>query len=129
MSIAGGQMTTNAAATGTDVGLIMSATRPNVLVEGTDADVARFFVAIASDLRGPVITWDGGAPPARGTLVVRHADQLTDAEQRRLERSIADQRLGLQIVSTCAPRLFALVQRGAFREGLYYRLNTVRIVI
>jgi DNA-binding NtrC family response regulator len=65
--------------------------------------------------------------PFTGTLLVRHLDALAPAEQQRLQQWLTDAQGRAQIVSASTSALWADVERGAFHEALYYRLNVVSV--
>jgi len=98
--------------------------RPNMLVVG---DVDTFLEQIRPNLVPPVASWtprDAATRPATSfrTLIVRDVDDLNLSQCERLT-DLTD----VQIISTTSAPLFPAVQRGAFPEGLYYRLNVVTL--
>ncbi len=60
-----------------------------------------------------------------GTLILNDLEQLSAAGQRRLQQWLVDGNGVTRVISTASAPLFALVQRKAFPDALYYRLNTV----
>ena len=69
------------------------------------------------------------ALPAEGTLILREIGDLTGDQQLRLLAWIdqLDPRDPVQIVSTTSRPMVPLLESGAFRAELYYRINVVRI--
>ena len=118
-----------ATAVDTDVRLVTSPGRPNVLVEGHVATIARVFATISHELREPVTVWTGGALPMTGTVIVPNVGRLGRSQQRQLDAWLTSEPRRGQVISTCSHSLFALVQGGAFPSDLYYRLNVVRITL
>jgi sigma54-dependent transcription regulator len=101
----------------------------NVLLEGPEASTDAVLRLLAPHLQGPVIWKARGATfeiPAGdvGALILQDVDGLSTQEQSRLLTWI-DASPDVQIVSTTAYRLFALVARGRFDAALYYRLNVI----
>lgn len=103
----------------------------NVLVEGSDTGTDAVMAALQPHLRTPVRRWTGRPPDSRGggTLIVRAVDRLDGDAQRTLLEYLAAARgqHPVQVVSTSSQLLFPMIERGLFREELYYRLNTVRV--
>jgi len=60
-----------------------------------------------------------------GTLLLFEVAQLAIDEQRQLFQWLDEASTRVQVVSTTARPLFALVERGEFPWDLYYRLNIV----
>lgn len=109
-------------------------TKANVLIVGTKRaeNLLRFLVHELN----PVVMiqcQDGGLllPPASSqvrTAIVRDVDALTCQEQRRLLKWLLDSAgHRMQVISTATAPVLPLVERGAFNDALYYRLNTVYI--
>jgi sigma-54-interacting transcriptional regulator len=101
----------------------------NVLLEGSEMSTAAVLRVLAPHLRPPVTWIRSGAPfdlpyGDVGALILQDVDALCAEEQERL-LSWIDARPAIQIVSTTAESLFALVARGRFDAALYYRLNVV----
>src|SRR5262245_10733330 len=65
---------------------------------------------------------DGG-----GTLVLQRVDTLSRAAQLALLRWMNRASPRTQIVSLAEQNVFRLVESGAFRDDLYYRLNIVHL--
>jgi DNA-binding NtrC family response regulator len=77
----------------------------------------------------PHATWCG-APP-RGdrpaTLVVRSISALDHHQQHALFDWLDAPGDRVQVLSTTSEPLYPMVGRGVFLEGLYYRLNVMRL--
>jgi DNA-binding NtrC family response regulator len=80
------------------------------------------------------------AQTMRRAIVLQHVDRLSMASQALLYRYLeirdkpseaASKSRGatLRVISTTETDLFALVTAGGFRDDLYYRLNTIHLVI
>jgi hypothetical protein len=100
--------------------------RPNMLVVG-DADM--FLEQIRPSLVPPVACWTPNDTATRPTtpfrtLIVRDVDDL-----RLSQDLLTDLNTDVQIISTTKAPLFPAVQRGAFPDGLYYRLNVVMLTL
>lgn len=112
--------------------LIVTA-RPNLLVEGPQESIECLVAALASVSPEPL--WDWRQSPkgaAATTLLVQRIDALTVDEQRQLMdrmRGGEGQPVPRQVISTSATAVFPLVEKGLFREDLYYRLNSMRLEI
>jgi len=101
----------------------------NVLLEGPAASTDAVLRLLAPHLHAPVIWKPRGAPfevPAGevGALILQDVYDLSTQEQSRLLAWI-DANPDVQIVSTTACRLFALVAHRRFDAALYYRLNVI----
>jgi hypothetical protein len=108
---------------------------PNILLTGSEPDIDAIVQYLAPEFQGPVLPCQEGDPPSlslppmpfTGTLLVRHLDALAPAEQQRLQQWLTDAQGRAQIVSASTSALWADVERGAFHEALYYRLNVVSV--
>ena len=101
----------------------------NVLLEGPAASTDAVLRLLAPHLHEPVMWKARGAPfevPAGeiGTLILQDVDGLSAHEQGGILTWI-DARPDVQIVSTTAHRLYALVACRRFDAALYYRLNVI----
>jgi hypothetical protein len=104
---------------------------PNLLLIGPGALAEEFLVPLMPCLASPVLYLDATRPSlpttSVGTVIVRDVSQLARPHQRQFIEWLNAQN-GTTRVITVSPRsLFQGVQRGAFLEELYYRLNTVLI--
>lgn len=110
------------------------ATRANLLVIGTDTSIRHAMEALRPNLPEPVATWRPGArlvlPTAQsGTFVLEEVGTLSPHEQLRLLGWL-DRAFGrTQVVSTSRTPLLSHIERGTFSETLYYRLNTVCVLM
>ena len=107
---------------------------PNILLSGNEPDVEAVVQYLAPEFQSPVLPCQEGDTslslppmPFTGTLVVRRLDALAPADQQRLQQWLTEAHGQAQVVSTSAGELWADVERGAFHEALYYRLNVVSI--
>jgi hypothetical protein len=122
----GGQMLSSV-----DESLLLSTTRPNLLLEGPEAQVQAVVAALRPLLLCPVTAWCGGGLPDehRGTLIVQEIHRLDDTQQRQLMIWLDDAVGTVQVIATTSEPLFPLVERGAFLDVLYYRLNIFRVEV
>jgi hypothetical protein len=109
------------------------AVRPNLLLIGPDAVVGECLDRLIASVASPVLFCDGAKPtftngPIR-SLVVRDVDRLTRTGQERLLDWLNRQDVGARVIATSARPVFPHVERGAFSEALYYRINTVTLVL
>jgi hypothetical protein len=107
-----------------DAVMLLRSGRPNMLIIGRDGAIDCALDRLRPHLTAPIADWapQGAASSPIRTLVVRHVEALTPAEQARLMELSAD---SVQVISTANAPLFPAVERGAFDDGLYYRLNAV----
>ena len=107
---------------------VLTTARPNLLLVGPQHLSAEFVGALSPSFRQPVSFWRASgqdAPTVRpGTLVLEDADQLTLADQRRVDCWLGDD-TPMQVVTISPTPLYPLVERGEFLASLYYRLNVV----
>jgi hypothetical protein len=114
-----------------DESLLLSTTRPNLLLEGPETQVQAVVVALSPLLAPPLTAWCGGGLPDehRGTLIVQEVHRLDDIQQRQLMMWLDDAVGSVQVIATTSAPLFFLVERGAFLDVLYYRLNILRVEV
>jgi hypothetical protein len=108
--------------------------KPNLLLEGPEPQLEAALTSLIPFLSHPLVTWCGGIPGAlpadhSGTLVVRQVDSLDGDQQQRLSRWLDDTIGRVQVIATTSEPLFEMVERGAFCDTLYYRLNVVRVEV
>lgn len=79
---------------------------------------------------------DNGEHLVAASFFLEDVTQLTTKEQAALvewfDRQVAvawSERVPLRLIAAADARLYDWVQRGAFREDLFYRLNVIHIVI
>jgi hypothetical protein len=107
--------------------------RVNVLVVGSDDEVAKLITSLWPCFGTPVVARRRGEPlrlsptlPPVRTAVVYDVDTLTGDEQRALNEWMTETN-GARVVSTASESLLPMVNAGAFNDALYYRLNVVMI--
>lgn len=108
-------------------------THPNVLLAGTPCVTNSMIASLTPHLRKPVhryrLNADNSVPlPTTGSLILSELGALDLNQQLRLFQWIDrfHQRAPVQLVSTTSMPLYPLVKSGAFHDGLFYRLNTIR---
>ena len=107
------------------------ASRANALLVGPADVTARVWTFVWPALPKPVCWADHvrfwlpleGVP----TLIVQHADELTDGDQMRLLRWLEGEGQSTRVLATARYPVFPLVEQGTFAEALYYRLNTLTL--
>ncbi len=106
----------------------------NLLLTGGDVVVQSVLETLLSDRDQPVASWWPGQrlvlPMSRPATMILHDVGALGAEDQLhllewLERDIGR----TKVVSTTPAPLMPLVERGAFNDILYYRLNTVSIEV
>lgn len=66
-------------------------------------------------------------PPGMvGALILHAVDELAQADQQRLLDWLGDA-VAVKVISTATTPLLPRIERGAFLDSLYYRLNTICI--
>jgi hypothetical protein len=107
--------------------------RPNLLIvcsnaAACDAAVQRLLPACTPPTHQCELPGALHLPERRtGTLLLKHVDALTLRQQIALHDWINEGRGELQILSVTAVPLERLVYSGGFLDGLFYRLNVVRL--
>jgi len=107
--------------------------RPNLLLIGPDAVVSECLDRLITSVASPVQFCDGAAPdftnaPIR-SLIVRDVDRLDRADQERLIEWLNRHDEAARVIATSARPIFSHVERGEFSDALYYRINTVTLVL
>jgi hypothetical protein len=100
--------------------------RSNVLIIGareTDLPMLRARMADAVTLIGETFSHD-----LAGTCIVPDALRLTRDQQKALRERL-EEAPGLRLVTLSSLPLYPLVESGGFDPTLYYRLNTVMILL
>jgi hypothetical protein len=69
--------------------------------------------------------WEG--PPRASTLIIHDVDTLAPRQQLALLTWLNDAGRDAQVISLSSSSVYPLLQRGAFLEQLYYRINTVYV--
>ena len=108
--------------------------RHNVLIEGPAVKARAVLRLLRPHITEPV-AWKKPDSPLElpngelGAIVLEDASTLSVEDQTHLVSRLQSTRSRLQIISTTEQSLFALVERGRFDPGLYYRLNVVLLLI
>jgi transcriptional regulator of acetoin/glycerol metabolism len=120
-----------AAAHAEEVALLSFFRSLNLLLIGRDEVTRAFLAGLMSSLATPVVYWDDATPTlssgAAGSLIVRNCARLSRASQQRLLEWLKDHRG--RIIATSTRPVFPRVERGLFSDGLYYRINTVTLLL
>jgi len=105
------------------------ASRPNMLVVGSPADVEDALAPLASDAPTTVHDWTPDSPmpscDRSSVVIIRNVDRVPLALQDVWLSWLTDSHDRPQIIATSYAPVFPLVGAGLFRSELYYRLNTV----
>ncbi|OFV93061.1 MAG: hypothetical protein A3G76_07960 [Acidobacteria bacterium RIFCSPLOWO2_12_FULL_65_11] len=112
---------------------ILSTHHPNILVFAPGLPAEGVIQELTPVLRPPLRYWDVAAAMswpvnAAGSLIVRDVAALDATEQRNLHLWL-NQRPAerTQVLSVTPVPLFPLMERGAFLDALYYRLNVLHL--
>jgi hypothetical protein len=105
---------------------------PHALLIGSEAQATAAIVRLRQHLRQPLVQWHPSAvepPQSTSTLVIWEVETLDRMQQTLLlmwmDRDVAD----VQVISIARRPVFPLVLAGTFLQTLYYRLNTVCLVL
>jgi hypothetical protein len=105
----------------------------NLLLIGTSESTRAALADLESSLVPPVLCWDaapGDLPgDAVGSLIIGDVTRLTPGHQRQLLDWLNDRRRRVRVIACATSPLFPRVKSGLFSDGLYYRLNTVTILL
>ena len=105
----------------------------NLLLIGPDAATREFLVPLMASLASPVVYCEGAEPKFPngpvGSLIVRDVGRLTRAHQQQLLEWLNDRSRSARVIATSPRPVFPHVTRGLFSDGLYYRLNTVTLLL
>ena len=110
--------------------LRLASAHTNLLLEGQEPRLEAVLSVLMTRLSRPVTIWSPGTLSTgedRGTLIVRRVDNFDDAQQKRLVHWLEKTAGGVRVVATTSVPLFAMVQRAAFLDRLYYLLNIIRV--
>jgi len=112
----------------------LSRVRTNVLLLGDRTKVDAAIRDVESICHPPIYVWRCGTLPltlppleAANTIVLHNAAALSYGCQRMLNDWICADNDRTQVITTNAAPLFPLVERRAFLETLYYRLNVLLV--
>jgi DNA-binding NtrC family response regulator len=64
-----------------------------------------------------------------GTLIVRDVARLTKDRQRRLFEWLNQRSRPVRVIATSTKPFFRQVERKMFLDDLYYRLNTITVLL
>jgi transcriptional regulator of acetoin/glycerol metabolism len=64
-----------------------------------------------------------------GSLILRDVGRLTRTHQHQLLEWLSDRSRSARVIATSARQVFPDVTSGAFSDSLYYRLNTVTLLL
>jgi hypothetical protein len=106
----------------------------NVLLEGRGTAIEPVVRGLLPHLRQPVASMRSGPalslPTVKiATLILDKVDTLTMQEQTQLLEWLNAASSRPQLISTSPQPLFPRVERGLFKDALYYRLNVIRMKI
>jgi len=105
----------------------------NLLLIGTPSATRAFLDDLMSSLAVPVVCWDGGAADlptgTMGSLVIHDVASLTPARQHRLLEWLNNHSPRLSVIATSIEPFYRSVETGLFSDDLYYRLNTVTVLL
>ena len=106
---------------------------PNLLLIGPDAVISECLDRLLASVPGPVLFGDGAGPdfttdPVR-SVIVRDIDRLSQADQERLVEWLNRRDGETRVIATAARPVFPQVEQGEFSAALYYRINTVTLVL
>jgi hypothetical protein len=108
---------------------------PNVLITGTPAATAIALQEISTCLRPPVERWRPGdawnlSPvTSTKTLILMDAASMSPSDQERFLEWLRRNEGATQVITITPVPLYALVDRGAFSDLLYYYLNLVHFEV
>ena len=115
-----------------DLPLVLN-TRANVLLIGHPDETLEVVKALIPCLSPPIARSAAGGfavPAVRGgTLILNDLEELSRADQQRLQRWLVESNGTMRVISTASAPLFDLVRQKAFPDILYYRLNTVCVAV
>ena len=105
----------------------------NLLLIGPDTATSDFLGSLMESLPSPVVHCNGAEPEIPngpvGSLIVRDVDRLTPTHQHLLLEWLSDRSRGARVIATSARQVFPDVTSGVFSDSLYYRLNTVTLLL
>jgi hypothetical protein len=116
-----------------EVALLPHLRPANLLLIGPDAATREFLAPLMASLPSPVVFCNGAEPAFPdgpvGSLIVRDVGRLTRTHQQQLLEWLNDRSRSARVIATSAEQVFPDVTRGVFSDGLYYRLNTVTLLL
>ena len=114
---------------------LMLATRSsNAVIVGPIAATREVIERLTPDLAAPITRWNAAETmptglPTTGTVIVEDVMALDHEGQRFLVDHIHRCGSALRVLATSPLTIFPLVQGAVFSEQLYYRLNTLYLVL
>jgi sigma-54-interacting transcriptional regulator len=116
-----------------EMALVSTLRLPNLLLIGPDAAIREFLDPLIESLEPPVVYCDGATPefpnPPVGSLIVHDIARLTPDHQQQLLDWISDPIRSARVIATSAGPVFPDVKGGTFSDGLYYRINTLTVML
>jgi hypothetical protein len=116
-----------------EVALSSTVRSPSLLLIGPETAIRDFLDPLMPSLAEPVVCCDGASPefpnPPIGSLIVHDVAQLTPFNQQQLLEWMNDPNRSARVIATSSGPVFPNVARGAFSDGLYYRLNTFTFML
>jgi hypothetical protein len=114
--------------------LMAQGRRPNLLVLSPDLTVDAAATGLTGLCDQPLHARALPGPlqlpvPGSGTLLLRDVACLTLDQQIELYDWMNDHGRDTQLISIASVPLLPLVKRGHFLEGLFYRINTIYLVV
>ena len=105
----------------------------NLLLIGSSEATRAMVLSLMPSLATQVVNWDRHTPDLPndtvGTLIVRGVARLTKDRQLRLFEWLNQQSRTVRVIATSTQPFFERVKSGRFLDDLYYRLNTVTILL
>jgi len=105
----------------------------NILLEGPSGATHAALALLRPHLRAPMVTTRQPAmldiSNETGTLIIEDVDALSGFDQRRMLHWMSGPGAAARVISMATRRLFALVGDGRFDANLYYRLNTMLLLV
>ena len=116
-----------------EAALLKSVPSHNLLLIGAPSATRAFIDNLMSSLVAPVVYWEEGITdlPADtiGSLIIHNVANLTPANQQRLLEWLSNQSQRRPVIATSIEPFYQNVEAGLFSDGLYYRLNTVTVLL
>jgi hypothetical protein len=116
-----------------ELALLEGRQKQNLLLIGSSDSTRAMLAHLMSSLAPQIVTWDRRTPDLAtdtvGTLIVRDVARLTEDRQRRLLEWLNEQRSPARVIATSTRPFFTRVERGLFLGDLYYRLNTITVLL
>lgn len=123
----------NGASHDTNVALSAYLRALNLLLIGSPVATRAVLEDLRPSLAAPVVCWDAVASDLPedpvGSLIISDVTGLTPGHQRQLLEWLNDGPRRARVIALATSPLFPRVERGLFSDGLYYRLNTVTILL